>query len=41
MQFTVPDFEPVMIAIDVIGYVGAFVVAFLAGYIVGGIVQRG
>jgi hypothetical protein len=37
MNFSVPDFHYAEVAFDI----GVFLCSFLAGYIVGGIVQRG
>jgi hypothetical protein len=40
VNFGIPDFEPVITAVEMLFYGGAFALTFAAGYITGGICQR-
>ena len=40
MNFSIPDFGPIVTAIEFLFWGGTFALAFAAGYIVDGICQR-
>ena len=40
VQFSIPDFEPIVTAFEVMFWGGIILLAFAAGYIIGGLCQR-